>query len=167
MQRLISSPSRSIDTLAPVAPSPATAYIIARPTSTKSAPAASAFTTCSPERTPLSIRSGKPGPTAARISGSTSIVAGSDAGGRPPAVVGDDDAVAADLARLERILGGEQALDHDLPLPALAQFLHVVPVEAAGDLRRHEAGDRLRPGRAPLALPICGSGAPRPVRRPR
>jgi len=57
---------------------------MAWPISTKSAPAASALTMCSPERTPQSTISGKAGPTAARMLGSTSMVAGAESSCRPP-----------------------------------------------------------------------------------
>src|SRR6188508_2497140 len=87
----------------------------------------------------------------------------------PPAVVRDDDAGCAVVARENRILGSYEALHDHRHLPALSELGHVVPLEprleqgervmllvvsptrARGDDRRHVVLGRLEPG-AGLAM---------------
>ena len=83
-----------------------------RPISTPRAPSASAIAMSSPRRTPPSTQTSSPAVDRGDDLGEH-VDAGRDAIELARAVVADDDAVDAVLDREPRVLGGEDALEHD------------------------------------------------------
>src|SRR6476659_8272338 len=108
----ISSIMRSITWPGPSAPSAPRPHRKALPANAKSAPSATARTTSSPERMPLSSITVARPPTAS-------------------AMVGHDDAINPKRDALLGIGGMENPLDHQRPLPALAIARDFVPGEGA------------------------------------
>ena len=109
-----------------VFPAAATPYNTARPTSTASAPSASALNTSVPRRTPPSTRIVSRSPTARRAAG-RHIERRHRPIELPPAMIGHRDRIGADLGRAHDILDGEQTLDDQPARPAVADALHRVP----------------------------------------
>ena len=160
-----SSRSRPRTRPAPSAPAAARPQRAGRPTSTASAPRASAIATSTPRRMPPSTS------TVARPSTRVDDLGQGIAAGQRPvelaaAVVGDDDAGGAVRHRQLRVLRRQQALDQDRQAGLGGELLEVGPAQRRvhqpeGLLDRHRPLDphRRRDARNPQAVRDLEAGA--------
>ena len=108
------------------------------------APSASALNASAPPRTPLSISTGTRPSTASAIAGQR-VERRDRAVDLAAAVVGDEIAIQPRVDRAARVVGVEDALEHDRQLRALAQEGEVVPGERRARVDPTNAGPRRAP----------------------
>ncbi len=110
----------------PAWPSAASPHRYARPIITARAPSASALTTSPPRRMPPSSSTSIWSPTASAIAGSARIVAGVPSRLLPP-WLDTEIALTARVDRAPGVVDADDALEHERPVPLLAQPGDVVP----------------------------------------